>query len=47
MASILHRKRDYGGEVVQLRAYLKYDPESATASEVRSRLSTLEKGGLN
>jgi tetratricopeptide (TPR) repeat protein len=47
MASILHRKRDYGGEAVQLRAYLKYAPESADANEVRSRLSTLEKGGIN
>lgn len=47
MASILHRKRDYGGEIVQLRAYLKYAPESAEAGEVRSRLSTLEKGGMH
>jgi hypothetical protein len=44
MASILHRKRDYEGEAIQLRAYLKYAPESPDAGEVRSRLSALEKG---
>ena len=45
LASILHRKRDFGGETDQLRAYLKYAPGSADAGEVRSRLSALEKEG--
>jgi tetratricopeptide (TPR) repeat protein len=47
LASILRRKSDFGGEAVQLRAYLKYAPESADAAEVRSRLSVLEKGGMD
>ncbi len=47
LASILHRRHDYGAEVVQLRAYLKYAPQSPDASEVRSRLNALEKGSIN
>ncbi len=47
MASILHSRQDYAGEIVQLRAYLKYAPASADTSKIRSRISVLEKGGVS
>jgi tetratricopeptide (TPR) repeat protein len=43
LANILDRKKDFAGEVEQLRNYLKCAPQAADAGAVRSRLQNVER----
>jgi tetratricopeptide (TPR) repeat protein len=43
LASILHRKRDHGAEMEQLRDYLRIAPQSADAEQVRTHLQMVEQ----
>ena len=43
LANILDRKKDFAGEVEELRNYLKCVPQAANAGTVRSRLQNVER----
>jgi len=43
LANILDRKKDFAGEVQELRNYLKCAPQAANAGAIRSRLQNVER----
>jgi tetratricopeptide (TPR) repeat protein len=43
LAYILERRKEFAGEMEQLRAYLKYAPDGPSAARARTRLGELEK----